>query len=573
MNKQTPLSPARAGLFIFISFVIIPVLFFCIVELGLTVIDFGDDTRYLKKCEYDGCNHYVDNPEFTRQFFSKELARSALPVRVPYEKPDNTFRIYVLGASAAAGYPLSDFGFSRILEIMLRDAFPGVRFEVINTSNVAINSHVVLKIAEQLSGHAPDMFLMYLGNNEVVGPYGPGTVFNAFSNHLWMLRAGIFINSFRTSQLIKFVIDQFSFSKKAESRDWKGMSMFVDNQIRADDPRLVKTYEFFHRNIEDIAMIADKHGIPMVVSTVSSNLKDLAPFASEADALNKEAFEISYQRGITYEDNGDYREAVDAYLASLIHHPNFADIYFRLGRSYIELERYALAKKYFIEARDLDALRFRAVSSINDIIKDLAEDYDHVYLVDTVFEMNAASPYKISGRELFYEHVHFNFDGQYMLARLMFEEITKYLPQDIVDLKSQNAGTLSREKIARQLGFTEYEELLAVNHLLDRLVDGAPFINILNYDVLIDTLTQRQQELDQYINENGYEDIFDRQVDAFNEDPSDPWRHYHLGRLLIQMGRPHRAVEFLQFAVRELPSLKDAHNMLDLAYERIQENN
>jgi hypothetical protein len=70
---------------------------------------------------------------------------------IPAEKPQGTFRIFVLGESAAMGDPDPAYGFSRYLEVMLRERYPAMNFEVVNTGSVAINSHVLLPIAEGLA--------------------------------------------------------------------------------------------------------------------------------------------------------------------------------------------------------------------------------------------------------------------------------------------------------------------------------------------------------------------------------------------------------------------------------------
>ena len=73
------------------------------------------------------------------------------------------------------GMPNPAFSFGRILEVMLHERYPGCRFEVVNTSMTAINSHAILEIARDCSSQGGDLFVIYMGNNEVVGPYGPGT--------------------------------------------------------------------------------------------------------------------------------------------------------------------------------------------------------------------------------------------------------------------------------------------------------------------------------------------------------------------------------------------------------------
>ncbi len=75
--------------------------------------------------------------------------------------------------------------------VMLSRQYPETNFEVITAAMPAINSHVVLQIAKDCTRYKPDLFIVYLGNNEVVGPYGAGTVFTPLSANISLIRFGI----------------------------------------------------------------------------------------------------------------------------------------------------------------------------------------------------------------------------------------------------------------------------------------------------------------------------------------------------------------------------------------------
>ena len=64
-----------------------------------------------------------------------------------------------------------------MLESLLSLRHPGTRFEVVNAAMTAINSHVILPIARDCARADGDIWVLYMGNNEVVGPFGAGTVF------------------------------------------------------------------------------------------------------------------------------------------------------------------------------------------------------------------------------------------------------------------------------------------------------------------------------------------------------------------------------------------------------------
>jgi hypothetical protein len=104
------------------------------------------------------------------------MARTPHETIIATPKPDGVYRIFLFGESAA-GDPEPDFGLARMLTVLLEARFPGTRFEVINAAVTAINSHVVRGIGASSLAHELDLWLLYMGNNEVIGPYGAGTVF------------------------------------------------------------------------------------------------------------------------------------------------------------------------------------------------------------------------------------------------------------------------------------------------------------------------------------------------------------------------------------------------------------
>ena len=169
-------------------------------------------------------------------------------MRFPRKSRRGPIRIFVLGESAAMGDPDPAYGFSRYLEVMLRERFPSMKFEVVNTGSVAINSHVVLPIAEGLAKERPDLFIIYSGNNEVVGPYGPGTALTSSGMSLPVIRASIFVRSTRIGQLLTKVGTQ--------KQEWRGMEMFLDKQVPASSPLMQHAYANFEKNLRDTIEVA-----------------------------------------------------------------------------------------------------------------------------------------------------------------------------------------------------------------------------------------------------------------------------------------------------------------------------
>jgi len=172
--------------------VFIPFLVLVLVEVALRLFGVGYSTELMEPCTVHGSPSSCYNLFFPAPFFPPGMIKLPQVYAIPAEKGPQTYRIFVLGESAAMGDPDPAYGFSRYLEVMLRERYPSMTFEVVNTGSVAMNSHVMLPIAKGLAKYRPDLFIIYSGNNEVVGPYGPGTALSSSSMSLRSFAAPFF---------------------------------------------------------------------------------------------------------------------------------------------------------------------------------------------------------------------------------------------------------------------------------------------------------------------------------------------------------------------------------------------
>ncbi len=264
------------------SAIVVPILLLGMIEGGLRLFGVGFSTDLLVPCTQQGRAAACYNLFFPAPFFPPGMIKTPQAYAIPAEKPQGTFRIFVLGESAAMGDPDPAYGFSRYLEVMLRERYPATKFEVVNTGSVAINSHVLLPIAKGLAEQRPDLFIIYSGNNEVVGPYGPGTALTSTSSSMSLpvIRASMFVRATRIGQLLTRVGTQ--------KREWGGMEMFLDKQVRENSPLMKYTYQNFEANLRDTVAVARSSGARVIVSTVATNLKDCGPFSS----LHRENLEV-----------------------------------------------------------------------------------------------------------------------------------------------------------------------------------------------------------------------------------------------------------------------------------------
>jgi len=512
----------RRWLAISATTILAPVLLLVLAELALRVFGVGTPTAVTRPCTDQGHPAYCDNPSFAAPFFPEGMFRTPRPFVIPARKQPGTYRIFVLGESVAWGDPDPTYGFARYLEVMLRQRFPQVKFEVINTSITAINSHALLPMVEDLVHYQPDLFVIYTGNTEVVGPFGPGTVLTPWDLSLPAIRARIFFNSTRLGQLVGKV------SRTSQKNEWRGMEMFLDRQVRADSPQMRPVYENFAANLRDIVAVAHRSGAQVVISTVATNLKDCAPFASlHREGIREDelrSWEGLVQRGADLESAGSYAEALKLYLSAAEIDPQYAELQFRIARCLWALGDFAGAKERFVRAQDLDTLRFRADSRLNEVIRALAGAGPGVGVVDAAAVLAGESAHKVPGSELFYEHVHMNPRGTYLIARAFFRQVDSMLPAELRH-GAMSDDVASQEHCERLLAFTPYDRLRVAGLVLAKL-ERPPFTNQLNHS---EELRRMKSEAEGSTN---YGEIVAEYQWAIMQNPQDRLLHLNYGFLL-----------------------------------------
>ena len=505
--KKKEISRKRLWLFRIIAITVIPVIFLFIGEILLRITGLGYDPSAIIKYKLNDKEIYCNNNKFGWSYFPKNISRESDGFVFEMPKEQNQYRIFILGASAARGEPDPAYSFSRILQVMLETQFEGFDFQVINISIAAINSHGILKIAKDCARFQPDLFVVYLGNNEVVGPYGAGTVFAPFSSNLAAIRTDIAIKTTRIGQLLQQLLDLLK--KQEESyRRWKGLASFLENQVRFDSPELNYVYEHFERNLIDICEIAEKADAKIMLCNVGSNLKDCPPFASlhRSDITDSEQkiWDELYQKGIELENDENFAEALQVYLEAAEIDENYAELQFRTAECYLQLSDYQNAKDRYLRARDLDTLRLRADTKINEIIHFVTEGkiQKGIYFVDTMSAFENNSPFGLPGKELFFEHVHFNFKGNYLLAQTVYEQIEKVLPLKIIQAKNDRPIPSEKDCI-NSLAFTGWDQQRVIIAMLTGFISQPPFTNQLYHEKRVGEIEKQIESLVKYTQPEG----------------------------------------------------------------------
>ncbi|HEX9972475.1 MAG TPA: GDSL-type esterase/lipase family protein [bacterium] len=393
LRNQHELNPKRRRLFVLIM-LFIPLLFILILELILQIAGYGINTDLFIPAQGDYSDYFKINPLVGHRFFMSQVNVPNPPNDLfLINKPENGFRIFVMGGSTTAGYPYgNNLMFSRILNQRLSDAFPEKHIEVINTATVAINSYALLDFMDEIFEKQPDAILIYAGHNEFYGALGVAST-ETLGRFRPILKLYLKLKRFKTPQLFRDILWQLKnrIASLANQDDGIKPSATLMERLVAEQniPYHSPVYKAgkiqYQENLRDLLKKAQHAKIPVIISELVSNVADQQPFLSMPSDSYPAAIQV-YQTAKILEEQNNYEAAKE---------------------------------KYYL-AKDFDALRFRAPEEFNEIIHQVAKESDAIVVpMKSFFE--SASPGGIPGKELFLEHLHPNIDGYFIMADAFFE--------------------------------------------------------------------------------------------------------------------------------------------------------
>ena len=522
-------------------------------EAALRLARYGFDPHFFKKIQVGNQELLAPNDNFVLRFFPPRLARTPEPVLLRAKKPAGTYRIFILGESAALGDPAPAYGAGRYLGALLRERFPGENFEIINLAITAINSHAVLAIARECMDLEGDCWIVYLGNNEMVGPYGAATVFGAKARPLSVARFSLALQQTRVGQLLDALGRRLQ-RGAAESAGWGGMQMFLENKVSPDDRQRETVYRNFEGNLHDLLEAGLSSNASILLNTVAVNLQDCPPFASVTNAALSPAerarYAGRYADACAAAEQGKWEDAARGFEAAAGLSPQCAEAQYRWGESLVRLTNAVAAAEHFQQACDLDALPFRADSRINGVIAREAQRAasPRLRLVAADQWLATNSPSGIPGGESFYEHVHLNFAGNYLLARAWAEQIERLRPQE-------RAGRTAREWASpaaceRRLGLTDWNRSDVLDKVIERR-QQPPFSGQANNAARLGALQAAKTEMRQHMDSAAAKAARELYTQALRQAPGDPYLHENFADFLQAQGEFVEAIRGWE-RVREL---------------------
>jgi tetratricopeptide (TPR) repeat protein len=417
--------------------ILLPIFLLLLLESGLRIAGYGKDLNLFIRSETYP-SYFEVNPDVANRFFSKMDGTGPSNDIFLADKPDTCFRIFIMGCSTTRGFPYEmGVAFTRILYFRLQDAFPHKRIEVINTAMAAVNSYTQVDFINEIIRQKPDAILIYTGHNEYYGALGVGSVENG-GNIRWVKLLHLKLIKLRTYQLIQNIIYRISGTFSGDKGRPSGTLMeriVKDKEIEYGSETYLAGIEQFNINMREVVSRAKKANIPVILSDVVSNVKDLKPFKSVESARYPSA-ELVYGQAQDLEKKGQYDEARTAYY----------------------------------KAKDLDGIRFRAPEDLNKVIYGIGKGLNIPILgMQKVFEDH--SPNRLIGDNLMIDHLHPNKDGYFLMADAFFNIMQE---QKLISDTWDTSRIKSSEYYNRNWGYTTLDSLVA-GLSIKKLKAGWPF--------------------------------------------------------------------------------------------------
>ncbi len=374
----------------------------------------------------------------------------------PATKAAGTRRIFCLGGSTTHGRPYDDrTSFAGWLREFLPLADPAHRWEVINAGGVSYASYRVAAVSEQLLNLEPDLLIIYTGHNEFLedvtfpdwqersGLLEETTLLAAHSRLFTLLYKGLGPSSQGTPQAaLPGEVDEILNHTVGPS------------SYKRDDMQRGQVATLFQFNLRRMVRLADQHGIPVLLVTPASNLKDFSPFKSQ------------HREGLTGRERQQWQQLVDqagrlsieqqwpeavACLQEAVTIDNrHAGSHFQLATALLADKKYSAALTHYQRAREEDVCPLRCLASQVASVREVAR-LESVPLVDferlLTEKCRQENGHEIPGNGFFLDHVHPTIESH----RLLAEQIIQQMESDGWWHPEARWNEAHRNQVAQQL--------------------------------------------------------------------------------------------------------------------------
>ncbi len=527
---------------LFFAWVIVPPVLLCMAELGLRLGGVGTSTQLFLSRGPEGNMVWKTNRAFFQQFYTWSSGWVPIEFSMPKAKPPDSYRVFVFGSSAAQGVPAPDYSFWNILGTMLRANGHKGRTEIYNLALAGADSHVMRAAAKACAAHQPDLFLVYMGNNELNPYVTQAMVWDRLPPWLALrlLHVSIALNDLRLVQMLQRITGAASPDRPLPNPE----------DIREPE----RAYRYFQANVNDMCAFAKEAGAQVILCTVGTRLREWTPGGRRPVFHDEEAarqWEDAFNAGNTLRGQDRFQDALAAYTRAEAIADGHAEVAYGIACCHYALGNYADARVWFVRARETEVKHFRAGERINEVLRGIAAARagDGVRLADSAKSLAGASPHGIEGPELFLDRVHLTFEGNWTIAGSVLETLAPMVPRF-----AAQALPPSLEECRQRLAMTPPD-------LRDQLAQTAKSTSFMEGPAK-NTLERAVAELDAQIGTRGEEMRLEGCRRALQMDPQNELVRTKYVRLLMGWGGSDNALEQAKILAADFPYSCQARHLL-----------
>ncbi|MFM8365200.1 MAG: hypothetical protein ACKOAS_08640 [Verrucomicrobiota bacterium] len=520
-------------------------------ELVLRLFGWGGYPAWIREAGKlpSGAAVCMVEPAASKPYFFANPNRPGYAEQSNFEmpKPPDTLRIFLIGESAAKGYPQPrNLSMGSFLREMLAAARPDKTIEVVDLGTTAVASFPLVYQVREALRFSPDLFILYVGNNEFFGAYGTGSINSSGTLPPAALRI---LRVARGLALVQ-ALDALVHRKADENRSL--MEQMIGRiSIPADSPLRDAAARNLRQNLDTMLREIRAAGVPALVCTTASNESGMAPVGRDAQEGAGQFRTLLQEAEAAMPANP--AQAVELLRKAVSLAPELAGIRFRLGKALAASGDKPAAREAFLEARDLDTMPWRPVSGTEQAIRDAALEAG-VPLCDIAAKFREADPAGATGWELMDDHVHLSLAGQQKAAGAMVEALRGF-PAPLRLEDEALAAIPSGEALEKKLGRNFYDDY-RVDHTL-RVLFGVPFLRESNPEAF-QRFSDRASQAESRMTPSVLEVAQQWQTMAPHAGALRPLTGM-VARVMLREGRVREALELYETALRQVPDYTSWH--------------
>jgi tetratricopeptide (TPR) repeat protein len=331
--------------------------------------------------------------------------------------------------------------------------------------------------------------------------------------------------------------------------------------------------EHYHYNLMRMIDIARSVDARAILVRPASKLRNCSPFKSQhrngLGGTDLKKWQMLFDSANKAYASGRWNDALEAINKAFTIDDQYADLYYLYGRVLWRLKRYDQAKKAFIKAKDEDICPLRALTTMENIILEVATQQD-VPLVDFIALTEKYSEHATAGEDLFLDHVHPTIEGNRLLALALLEMMSsqgivhpaetwndmaiQQVKEDIESYLDTNAHAVALCNMAKLYAWCgKFEDGY---RLALRAIEMSPTTAEAYSQAAVNVAGMRR--IDEAIK-------YCRQ--SLGLKPDSVEIHNYLGGMLAGQGKVNEAISHYHLALRIKGDYSKAHNNLGLALQ------